>query len=73
VLYLLRHFFEGVSFFVRRDKMAAPKRKLITLECTECHERNYATQKNTTANAERIEINKFCSRCNKRTKHKETK
>ena len=53
--------------------MAAPKRKLITLECTECKERNYATEKNTTNNTERIEINKFCPRCNKRTKHKETK
>lgn len=53
--------------------MAAPKRKIITLECTECGERNYSTEKNTSANAERIEINKFCPRCNKRTKHKETK
>jgi large subunit ribosomal protein L33 len=53
--------------------MAAPKRKIITLECTECKERNYSSEKNTAANAERIEINKFCPRCNKRTKHKETK
>jgi len=53
--------------------MAAPKRKIITLECTECKERNYSSEKNTSANAERIEINKFCPRCNKRTKHKETK
>lgn len=53
--------------------MAAPKRKIITLECTECGERNYSTEKNTSANAERIEIMKFCPRCNKRTKHKETK
>ena len=53
--------------------MAAPKRKLITLECTECKERNYATEKNTTNNNERIEINKFCPRCNKMTTHKEKK
>ena len=53
--------------------MAAPKRKIITLECTECKERRYSTEKNTSANPERIEINKYCSRCNKRTKHKETK
>ena len=26
--------------------MAAPKRKIITLECTECKERNYSTEKN---------------------------
>ena len=53
--------------------MAAPKRKIITLECTECNNRNYSTEKNTSANAERIEIMKFCPFCNKRTKHKETK
>lgn len=53
--------------------MALPKRKNIILACTECQERNYATSKNTTANPERIEIVKFCSRCGKRTTHKETK
>ena len=65
--------FRGVSFFVRRHFMAAPKRKIITLECTECKNRNYSSEKNTSANAERIEIMKFCPFCNKRTKHKETK
>ena len=53
--------------------MAAPKRKKIMLACTECQERNYATSKNTSNNAERIEIKKFCSKCGKRTVHKETK
>lgn len=53
--------------------MAAPKRKIITLECTECKNRNYSSQKNISNDAERIEINKFCPHCNKRTKHKETK
>ncbi len=53
--------------------MALPKRKNIILACTECQERNYATSKNTSANPERIEITKFCSRCGKRTVHKETK
>ena len=53
--------------------MAAPKRKRITLECTECKSNRYATSKNTTNDAERIEIKKFCPRCGKRTVHKETK
>ncbi len=53
--------------------MAAPKRKIITLECTVCGERNYSTEKNTTANPERIEVKKFCPKCGKRTVHKETK
>lgn len=45
----------------------------ITLACTECKERNYATTKNKRNNPDRIEINKFCPKCNKRTLHKETK
>ena len=53
--------------------MAAPKRKIITLECTECKERNYSTSKNKRSQPERIEISKYCPRCNKHTLHKETK
>lgn len=45
----------------------------ITLACTECKERNYATTKNKRNNPERIELNKFCPRCGKKTLHKETK
>ncbi len=53
--------------------MANPKRALVTLACTECKERNYSTSKNKKNQAERIEMNKFCPRCNKHTLHKETK
>ena len=47
--------------------------KRVTLECTECHERNYATTKNSKNNPERMELKKFCPRCKKTTLHKETK
>lgn len=53
--------------------MAKPKRKNITLACTECQERNYPSSKNPATNSERLEMKKFCPRCNKRTVHKETK
>ncbi|MBQ8844495.1 MAG: 50S ribosomal protein L33 [Clostridia bacterium] len=53
--------------------MATPKRKIITLECTECKNRNYSSSKNVKENSDRIEIKKFCPTCNKRTVHKETK
>ncbi|MBE7075110.1 MAG: 50S ribosomal protein L33 [Eubacteriales bacterium] len=53
--------------------MANPSRTHITLACTECKERNYATSKNKRNNPDRVEITKFCPRCNKRTVHKETK
>lgn len=53
--------------------MANPSRTKIIVACTECKERNYATTKNKKTNPERIEINKFCSRCGKHSLHKETK
>ena len=53
--------------------MAANARVIITLECTECRQRNYGTTKNKRANAEKLELSKFCKFCKKHCKHKETK
>ena len=51
----------------------AKMRVKMTLECTECNNRNYNTMKNKKNNPGRIEINKFCPFCNLHTSHKETK
>jgi large subunit ribosomal protein L33 len=48
-------------------------RMILLLQCTECKERNYSTVKNKKNTAEKLELNKYCSRCRKHTKHKETK
>lgn len=48
-------------------------RENITLECTECKNRNYASQKNKKNNPDRITVNKYCPFCKKHTAHKETK
>ncbi len=48
-------------------------RESITLECTECHNRNYVTEKNKKNNSDRLEIKKYCRFCKKSTAHKETK
>ena len=53
--------------------MANPTRTLVTLACTECKERNYSTSKNKRSQPDRIEISKYCTRCNKHTVNKETK
>ncbi|MDR0855291.1 MAG: 50S ribosomal protein L33 [Christensenellaceae bacterium] len=55
------------------DKKKGQKREKITLECTECKERNYDSQKNKKNTPDRITISKFCPRCRKHTDHKETK
>ncbi|HOJ00353.1 MAG TPA: 50S ribosomal protein L33 [Anaerolineaceae bacterium] len=48
-------------------------RPIITLECTECKERNYTTEKNRRNDPGRMEIEKYCKRCKKHTLHRETK
>ena len=45
----------------------------IILECTDCKERNYTTTKNKRLHSQRVEFKKYCPRCNKHTKHKETR
>ena len=47
-------------------------RKKIILICEECLSRNYQTTKNIHVK-ERLELMKYCKRCNKSTLHKETK
>ncbi len=48
-------------------------RPIITLACTECKERNYTTTKNRRNTPDRLELNKYCSRCRKETTHRETR
>ena len=43
----------------------------IILKCTECGEENYI--KNKRNHPDRMEVNKYCPRCNKKTVHKEKK
>ncbi|HHX93630.1 MAG TPA: 50S ribosomal protein L33 [Tenericutes bacterium] len=48
-------------------------REYVILRCTECKEENYHTQKNPKNNPDRLEISKYCSKCNKKTIHREKK
>ena len=51
------------------DKM----RTKITLECTECKQRNYNMTKDKKNHPDRMETKKYCRFCKKHTLHKETK
>jgi ribosomal protein L33, bacterial type len=53
--------------------MAVGARVKVTLECTECKQRNYDTMKNKRNNPDRMELKKYCKFCRKMTDHKETK
>lgn len=48
-------------------------RTKITLECTECKQRNYNTTKDKKTHPDRVETKKYCKFCKKHTMHKETK
>ncbi|HEX7102908.1 MAG TPA: 50S ribosomal protein L33 [Nitrolancea sp.] len=54
-------------------KKSKADRLTITLECTECRERNYTTQKNRRNDASRLELRKFCPRCRTQRVHRETR
>lgn len=43
----------------------------ITLECTECKEQNYISTKNRKTTPDRLELQKYCPRCNRKTLHRE--
>ena len=46
-------------------------RVLVTFACTDCRERNYHSEKNRRNDTQRLEFNKFCSRCGGRRLHRE--
>ena len=48
-------------------------RTRITLECTECKNRNYNMTKDKKAHPDRMETKKYCKFCKSHTLHKETK
>ena len=47
--------------------------RMVVLACETCKERNYTTTKNKKNHKERMELNKYCPKCQKHTAHKETK
>lgn len=46
-------------------------RQLLLLVCSVCNQRNYVTEKNKINTTEKLEMEKFCKWCKKRTTHKE--
>jgi large subunit ribosomal protein L33 len=49
-----------------------PRDKVI-LECTECRNRNFFTDKNKRKHPERVERRKYCPNCDSHKLHKESK
>ena len=57
--------------------MASSKKKgpveKIALQCTECKQKNYTTEKNRRNTPEKLELMKYCPFEHKHTLHRETK
>jgi len=45
---------------------------MIGLLCTECNSLNYMTERNRVNTPEKLKMDKYCSKCRKKTPHKET-
>jgi large subunit ribosomal protein L33 len=52
-------------------KKKAQAREYVTLECSECKERNYRTSKRVKGGTPKLDLQKFCSRCRKHVRHLE--
>ena len=48
-------------------------RDIITLQCSECKNRNYTTTKNKKKHTDRLEIKRFCPKCRQHRPHREVK
>ncbi|MHA2620655.1 MAG: 50S ribosomal protein L33 [bacterium JZ-2024 1] len=51
------------------------KKKEVTLECSDCRNRNYITSKsaNPRDKDKKLELKKYCPTCRRHTPHRETK
>jgi large subunit ribosomal protein L33 len=48
-------------------------RILVTMQCSDCRERNYLTSKNRRNDPQRLEQRKYCSRCRTHRAHREVR
>jgi len=48
-------------------------REIISLVCSQCKSKNYYTTKNKKVKKDKLQLNKFCPKCNKHTLHVEGK
>ena len=54
-------------------KKGGEARVIITLACSDCRERNYTSSKNRRNDTQRIELRKYCSRCQGHKTHREVR
>jgi large subunit ribosomal protein L33 len=55
------------------QRISAMPRETVTLACTVCKERNYTVTKNKRTHPDRVEVRKFCPKCQKHVLHRESR
>ncbi len=63
----------GKVFKQLKGVFVVSESKKVILTCTECLSRNYTTTRNRKTQTERLELNKYCKKCGRKTLHRETK
>ncbi|MGL5042127.1 MAG: 50S ribosomal protein L33 [Culicoidibacterales bacterium] len=58
---------------MRKQEKGCEMSGKVLLICTDCLSRNYSVIKNKELQQKRLEIKKYCKRCNKHTLHKESR
>ena len=64
---------EKVQSCVQGGVLPVPKSKKAILICTKCLSRNYTVAKNSQTNTTRLEVKKYCRKCNQHVLHKESR
>ena len=54
-------------------RKGAEARVIISLACSDCHERTYTTNKNRRNDSQRLELKKYCPRCHSHKSHREVR
>ncbi len=54
-------------------RKTADVRQIITLQCGDCRERNYTTNKSRRNDPQRMELRKYCPRCRGHKAHREVR
>jgi large subunit ribosomal protein L33 len=69
LLSIIKKDIKSLFYYGEGEKM----REKVILVCERCLSRNYSTYKNKNTYLKRLEIKKFCPKCNMHTLHKESK
>lgn len=64
-------YYGGLAIIAQEEGVCMREKTILI--CEECLSRNYTTTKSSNVDKGRLEMKKYCKKCNKHTLHKETR